>query len=599
MNLSWQRNRIDRRGSLIAGRTAKMASPYIGATLCVALATVFDSLIAGNSIGSDALAAIAAAAPFIMITQIMHCIFGYGIDKLMIKSIGKGNRKEANRIFGAVIITVLVVLYIVFILVLLVERPILEIFIDDSNLIEMVVQYTTPILLTGPVFEMFLCMERAFRIDGRSKLFAARGIVTNILNILLDILLVSILKFDILGLAAATVISTLIGYTISLSHFFSKKRTVFVDISVILAPKEMFAYIKEDIRIGSSATLDEVLEDVLLSVQTGAISAIGGADGLAIWSVFKTVRDIAMSLSNGVSASVSVYSGLSFAQKDYNGVRYSVKFGTIEVLAISLVVDIIVFFLADYIAFAFNAPSSLIALCALCLRIGCIVYPAISFVNLIVDYLPAVNKIRLSNRIIIIQKLIAIATVIIGAFMALSGIIIGYAIATAIAAIITIVLIIRDKYWFVPKDDPRKILEYSISLTTDQIVNMKSDVERKLLDYSYSMDLSSKASLVMEETMGYILQYNLDKKTSSDIMMKQREDGVYIMIIDDGVAYNPLSSLVNADISEAGSFEAKIIMGLTSEVTYDRVLELNHLSFCVSPSLGNRREHKQLVTANE
>ena len=68
-----------------------------------------------------------------------------------------------------------------------------------------------------------------------------------------------------------------------MSHFFSKKRTVTPDFSVVFAFREMISYIWEDIRIGSSATLDELLEGATLTVQTGAITAVGGADGLAIW----------------------------------------------------------------------------------------------------------------------------------------------------------------------------------------------------------------------------------------------------------------------------------------------------------------------------
>ena len=88
---------IYRRSSLIAGRTSKMALPYIGSTLCAAAVTAIDSLIAGISIGADALAAIAASGPLLAVAQILHCLLGFGIDKLMIQAIGKGNRNKENR----------------------------------------------------------------------------------------------------------------------------------------------------------------------------------------------------------------------------------------------------------------------------------------------------------------------------------------------------------------------------------------------------------------------------------------------------------------------------------------------------------------------
>ena len=56
-----QRDGVLRDSSLIGEKTRKMALTYIGSSVCMAAVTAADSLIAGISIGSEALAAIAAA----------------------------------------------------------------------------------------------------------------------------------------------------------------------------------------------------------------------------------------------------------------------------------------------------------------------------------------------------------------------------------------------------------------------------------------------------------------------------------------------------------------------------------------------------------
>ena len=78
--------------------------------------------------------------------------------------------------------------------------------------------------------------------------------------------------------------------------------------------------------------------------------------------------------------------------------------------------------------------------------------------------------------------------------------------------------------------------------------------------------------------MNYIRLQNPDKVIRADIRIKRYEDGVQITFIDDGVAYSPLSRLADAGWDRPGSLEAMIILGLTSNVNYDRVLDLNHLS---------------------
>ena len=571
-------NLIYRTSSLIAGRTRKMAFPYISSTLCVAAMGAIDSLVAGIGIGTAALAAIAAAGPLLAVSQILHCLLGYGIDKLMIREIGKGSRKEADRIFGSIIIAVFAVYCAVFLSMILFERQLLRLMIKDSALIDIAIRYTRPILAAEPVFEVLLCIERAFRIDGRAKLLALRGIRTNVWNILLDFLLVGVLKFDVRGLAWASVISTLIGYSTLLSHFFSKKRTVSPDFSVIFSFREMFSYIKDDIRIGSSATLDELLGGLVLTVQTGAISAVGGEGGLAIWAIYKTLHGIVMSLSNGVSASVSVYAGLSFGQKDYDGVRFSAQAGTKLAMGIGLIVDAIILCFAGPIASAFHIDSGLRLLCAQCLRIGCIAFPSIVFLTIVTAYLPAVNRIGLTNLLVMIQKLLSIIAGIIGYRIGLRGIFTSYVIACSAAALILLALMKRNGFWFVPERNPEMIIDYSIRLKPNQIAALKADVYERLLSCSYPAAFCSKASLVTEDGMNYIFQQNSDRKVRADIRMKRYEDGVLITVIDNGVAYSPLSSFAEVDWDSPGSLEAIIILGLSAEVSYDRVLDLNHLS---------------------
>ena len=276
-----------------------------------------------------------------------------------LKAIGEGKRKKADRIFGAVLIAVTVVFLLVFVLLILIERPLLELVMAvNPNLIDMVIDYTVPLFATAVVFEVFLCIERAFRIDGRAKLFSKRAIVTNIANILLDILMVSVLGLGVSGLAWASVISSAIGYAVSLSHFLSKKRTVSPDLSVLSSPGELLSYVKSDIRLGSSATLDEVMSAVALAAQTAAIGAVGGPGGLAIWAVYKSLRGVVVAVGNGVSASVSVHAGLLFGQGDYDGVRYSVKMGVRIALMISFGAVLLVLLLASILIFRCLAPCA-------------------------------------------------------------------------------------------------------------------------------------------------------------------------------------------------------------------------------------------------
>lgn len=580
---------VFRKPSLIAGATKKMAFTYAGSAVCAAAIVIIDSLVAGVSIGEEALAAIAAAGPLLALPQILHCFLGFGVDKLMVQAIGEGKRREANRIFGAVLISVAVVFLLVFIPLILFERPLLKlILVDNANLVDMVVDYTVPLFATAAIFEVFLCIERAFRIDGRAKLFSQRSIVTNIANIAFDILLVSVLGLGVSGLAWASVISTLLGYTVSLSHFFSKKRTVSPDLSVIFSMKELLTYVKKDIRLGSSATLDEVMSAVALAAQTAAIGVVGGSGGLAIWAVYKSLRGVIVAASNGVSASVSVHAGLLYGQGDYDGVRYSIKEGIRIALISSIGAALLVLLLADSIPVVYGIQPEFLQIGAECLRIGCAAFPAIAFLLVVSSYLPAVDRVKLSGSLVFLYHGVTIIPAIFGYTLGLRAFIASYVGAVWFAMLVLIVILARDRFWFVPEHNPETIAEYSIQLEPGQISAMSVDAEKRLAAFAYPDSLCHRGALVMEECMNYIEHHNAGAQVNADLTIKRQEGDILLAIIDNGAPCNPIVVPDGEDWDKPGVLEAIIVLGFSADVDYDRVLDLNNLTLLVKPSASLR-----------
>ena len=157
-----------------------------------------------------------------------------------------------------------------------------------------------------------------------------------------------------------------------------------------------------------------------------------------------------------------------------------------------------------------------------------------------------------------------------------------YVIAVWLAALVMLILLARDRFWFVPKRNPEMIADYSIQLIADQISAMSTETDEVLESCAYPDDFCSRVALVLEDSMNYIAQQNPDTETGADIQIKRCEEGVQILIIDDGEAYNPLASLAEAAWDVPGALEAVVVSGLSVGVNYDRVLDLNHLSMSVN-----------------
>lgn|GEM_PF-4550651 len=568
---------ICRTSELINSRIKKMSVPIVTSSLCVALVTAIDALVAGTFIGSDALAAVAAAAPLLAIDEILHCLLGFGIDRLIIRSVSRGDRREANRIFGTILMTVFAVYLVVVVLLIVFARDLIALYVKDAALKELVYQYCWPKLAAMPVLECCLCIERAFRVDGRTSLMASRGLVASLLRVLFDFLLVPSAANQVQGLAWASVIGSLLGFAVPISHFFSKKCTIFPDLSVIRSPKEMWGYIREDVRLGGSATLDEVLETLLVTAQTSLISSIGDAAGLAIWSVYKALRSIALSLGNGFSASVSAHAGLLYGEKDYDGVRYSAQSGTNNAQWSCVLVAVLVFVLAGPIADLYKIAPESRELCMHCLRIGCLAFPALAVMSVFTAYLPSIDKLSLTNSMTAIQKGLPYLATFFCASLSMKGYMIVYVLTVFLAQMILEILFKLNGSWFLPENYHQTINSYSAHLDVEPINAVSRAIRTDLQKRYYSERLSMRVALVVEESLSYVRKQNPDAGVRSDIKMDRHETGIQLTIIDDGVTYNPISSFEEVKDRRLDYLETMIINGLTLNLNYDRMLDLNHL----------------------
>ena len=575
---------IEKQPWLVADRTHRMAGHYVWSGLCASLATIVDSLVAGWCIGDEALAAISAIGPLLAIDQILHCLLGFGIEKIMILYRGEGKREEADRAFGSILIAVFAAYLIVFIPIIIFERPILSLFIQDSDLIDMAISYSVPQMIFYPIFEVCLCIERAFRIDGRVALLSGRSIVMNLCNILFDYLLASAFGLWIVGLAWASVISAAIGFCLPLSHFFYKKRTVRPDLSVIRAPREMAGYLKKEIQIGSSATLEEVLESVVVTTQTAVISGLGGVTGLAIFSVYKTLKSVINAISNGISASVSVYSGLLFGIKSYKSIKDSLKTG------LGYAASLCALFVAGFMIFAkplgeaFNIETSQLALCGTCIRIGSIAFPGLMFSIILEAYLPTIGRNLMANVLVFIQKGLMFLAAVAGYILSLTWFYGLYAAAALIAAAVIVVLLIRDKNWFTPKDNLEMIAEYSLAVLPEYISEVSKDIEVRLKEHAYGDKVAARTSLVVEESLSLMREKNPDQEVVADVELQKHEQGIALRLLDDGILQNPVNDIKALSHPDPEHSEIIIVNELTATGQYDRVLDMNNVVLIIETS---------------
>ena len=261
-----------------------MAAPMILSMLVQALYNVVDSLfIARIYTGAEKTDKLMAAMSLAFPVQNLQIGFstgiGVGVNALLSKSLGQGNREQANRaagngVFLTVVITVLFVLFGIF-----GTRPYYQMMADDPLIVESGTIYTSICcILTLGVFVAILC-ERLLQATGRTVYTMITQGVGAVINIILDPCFIFgwgfFPKMGIAGAAVATVIGQVCSA--SLGIFFNLKKNPDVQIAT--------KYIKPQTK-----SLRPILTVGIPSVVMMAIGSVMNLGLTAILNTFETVK---------------------------------------------------------------------------------------------------------------------------------------------------------------------------------------------------------------------------------------------------------------------------------------------------------------------
>ena len=142
-------------------------------------------------------------------------------------------------------------------------------------------------------------------------------------------------------------------------------------------------------------------------------------------------------------------------------------------------------------------------------------------------------------------------------------------------------IVFKDKSLFVPEHDPELIKSYSISLTPQNIAEVCGDITGVEELLPYGKKYAARISLLVEECLSNIVKQADSKSILADIDICSRDDGFFIRIVDDGAAYNSFCEMNKQERIDNDLLEEAIILGMSENATYDRVIDMNHITMLV------------------
>lgn len=251
------------RSDLITQKPGKalflFALPMIIGNMFQQFYNMADSIIVGQLVGEDALAAVGASYSFTTVFIMIAIGGGIGASVLTSQYLGAGKLKEMKSSIYTFLITFAILSTLLAILGLIVNPFVLRLLKTPENIMSDALLYLQIYFVGLPFMFMYNILSSDFNALGKSSIPLALLIFSSILNIVLDIWMVGPLGLGVAGAAIATVIAQGISALISLFLLLRLLRSYKTTEKIQLFNRNMFL-------TGTKIAIPSIIQQSIVSI---------------------------------------------------------------------------------------------------------------------------------------------------------------------------------------------------------------------------------------------------------------------------------------------------------------------------------------------
>ena len=181
--------------------------PMLIGNIAQQLYSTVDSIVVGEYVGDNALAAVGSAGPIVNLLMVLFIGISMGVSIMVAQHFGAKQREELSHTIGNCISITAIAVVIIMIVSALVARPLLELLNTPESIIDWCTSYLL-ILFVGCVGSAYYNILSGI-LRGLGDAFSALIylLVATVINIVLDIYFVAKLDMGVAGVAWATIIA--------------------------------------------------------------------------------------------------------------------------------------------------------------------------------------------------------------------------------------------------------------------------------------------------------------------------------------------------------------------------------------------------------
>ena len=282
---------------------------------------VVDGFFVSNFVGKTPFAAVNFIMPFLMILGTVGFMFGTGGSALIAITMGAGDKERAKRLFSLFIYVSAICGILIGALGIVVIRPVAAWLGAEGELLDNCVVYGRIILAVLPALILQYEFQSFFITAEKPKLGLAVTVAAGVANMVLDALFVGVLRWGLVGAAAATAISQSVGGIIPLIYF-GRPNT-----SLLRLTRTKFdgrALLKACTN-GSSELMSNISMSVVGMLYNIQLMKYAGEDGVAAYGVLMYVNMIFLAAFIGYSVGVAPVIGYHYGVGNHGELKGLLK----------------------------------------------------------------------------------------------------------------------------------------------------------------------------------------------------------------------------------------------------------------------------------
>ena len=313
------------------------------ATLSGFLAMVVDGIVVGRFLGVTAVSACGLIAPLMMLLVALAQMIYHGNQMLCSTEVGKGDIREANRVFSAALMTLVGIAAVSSVLIILFRTPV-AIALGapaGSELLTLTGEYLLGYIIGAPGFMCVLLLPGILQLDGDRETAIRAVLVLMVSDIVLDLANVFMFHGGLFGMGLASSVSNYLALLLMALHFF-KKNAMFRFTPTDAAWQRMGDVVKR----GMPQTVYAICRTFMTLFLNRILLHYGSELYVAAYSIISTIGNCIMSVGSGIGTIALMVTGVANGEEDRETLKDVVR----AVWKLSLVYNIAIIVVVELFA---------------------------------------------------------------------------------------------------------------------------------------------------------------------------------------------------------------------------------------------------------